>query len=62
VLEAARITAELTHIPLIEQSDLSDLPELLEGIVKERIISARLNQRFFREALLSSYNRIAHVA
>lgn len=56
VLESANIMAFYTNRPIEEQIDLSDLPDLPRGIEKERIVKARLNQRFFREALLSSYN------
>lgn len=56
VFEAAKIKVEYFKRPITTQIDLSDLPELPEGIEKERIVRSRLNQKFFREALLSSYN------
>ena len=55
-VEAARIMADYTGKPIAEQVDLSDLPLIPDGDEKERIVKARLNQRFFREALMSSYH------
>ena len=55
VEEAANIMACYINRPVSSQVDLTDLPDLPEGSEKERIIKARLNQQFFREALLSSY-------
>ena len=48
--------ADYTGNPIAEQVDLSDLPLIPDGDEKERIVKARLNQRFFREALMSSYH------
>ena len=56
VVESAKILSEYTHTPITEQVYLFDLPELPEGEEKERIITTRLNQRFFRDVLLSSYH------
>lgn len=56
VLESAKIMAQYINAPVSEQVDLSDLPALPEGLEKEQIIKSRISQKFFREALLSSYN------
>jgi putative restriction endonuclease len=56
IAETASIMASYTNESINAKVDLSDLPDLPEGIEKERIIKARLNQQFFRETLLSSYN------
>lgn len=55
VAEAALVTAQYSRSTVSEQIDLSDLPDLPEGKTKERIVQMRLHQKFFREALLSSY-------
>jgi putative restriction endonuclease len=55
IAESASIMAQYLHRPVVEQVDLTDLPDLPEGVEKERIVKTRLNQQFFREALLSSY-------
>ncbi len=56
IAETASIMASYTKEPISAIVDLSDLPNLPEGIEKERIVKARLNQQFFRDTLLSSYN------
>jgi putative restriction endonuclease len=56
VTEAAIIMARYTSRPVAEQVDMTDLPDLPEGEEKDQIVKTRLNQQFFREALLSSYN------
>jgi len=55
-VETARVMAEYTGTPIADQVDLSDLPIIPDGGEKERIVKTRLNQRFFREALMSSYH------
>ena len=55
VAEAASIMARYIDRPVEEQVDLTDLPDLPQGLEKNRIIKTRLNHQFFRDALLSSY-------
>ena len=49
------LIAELEHKPVEETAEI-DLTNLPIGIERERIVKTRVNQNFFRSAILSSYN------
>lgn len=49
------LIAELEHKPVEESAEI-DLSNLPIGIERERIVKVRVNQSFFRSAILSSYN------
>lgn len=53
--ESERLLAELTHQSVEEMHGLNeeDLPK--EGKVREQLVKVRVNQRFFRTAVLASY-------
>lgn len=53
--ESERRIAELQHQP-IEKNIGIDLENLPSGEVKEQLVRTRVNQSFFRSAVLSSYN------
>ncbi|MDD3125749.1 MAG: HNH endonuclease [Candidatus Kapabacteria bacterium] len=54
-LDCANILAELSHTS-VEQVCNIDVQNLPVGIERERVIRQRINQSFFRNAVLSSYN------
>ena len=56
ITEAEIIIAKLRGQTIDELIDLSDYQTIPSGLERERIVKTRINQRFFREALLSSYN------
>lgn len=51
--EKLRAEFEKKTIEEINEIDLTDLPE--EGLVRERLVKTRVNQNFFRKAILASY-------
>jgi putative restriction endonuclease len=53
--ESERLLAGLTHQSIEEMNDIreEDLPK--EGLERERIVRVRVNQKFFRLAVLASY-------
>ncbi|MFA7289700.1 MAG: HNH endonuclease [Melioribacteraceae bacterium] len=55
--ESELILAKYKGISIDMEVDLSDLPEIREGLEKESIVKTRVNQSFFRKTILASYNQ-----
>jgi len=53
--ESEKLRAEFEHVPIevLNEINESDLPK--EGIDRERKVKTRVNQNFFRKAILASY-------
>ena len=51
--ESEQLIAKLAKLDLLDKVDLTNLPD---GIDKEVVVKQRVNQGFFRAAVLSSYN------
>jgi putative restriction endonuclease len=54
--EAANVLSNLKKQELDSFVDLTDLPAIPLGDIRNQIVKARINQTFFRRALLSSFN------
>jgi putative restriction endonuclease len=54
--EAANILSNLKNQEVDSFIDLTDLPDIPLGDTRNQIVKARINQTFFRRALLSSFN------
>lgn len=54
--EAAAILSNLKKQGVASFVDLTDLPDIPLGDTRNQIVRARINQTFFRRALLSSFN------
>jgi putative restriction endonuclease len=53
--DSSQIIAKYTNQTIEQTIDAEDV-DFSEGYVKERIVKQRINQSFFRDAVLSSYN------
>ena len=53
--DSEQIKATLSHQTIEETYDI-DISEIPEGKERERVVKQRINQAFFRNAVLSSYN------
>lgn len=53
--DSEQIKATLSHQTIEETNDI-DVSEIPEGKERERVVKQRINQAFFRNAVLSSYN------
>jgi len=55
--ESELILAKYKGISVESIVDLSDLPEIKEGKERESVVRTRVNQKFFRDTILASYNQ-----
>lgn len=55
--ESELILANYKGIPVESTVDLTDLPEIKEGKERESVVRTRVNQNFFRDTILASYNQ-----
>lgn len=53
--ESERLLAELTHQSVEEMNELNEDELPKEGLERERLVRVRVNQRFFRSTVLTSY-------
>lgn len=54
--ESEQILAGYIGIEIQSEVDLSDIPELREGKERDAIVKTRINQNFFRDTILASYD------
>jgi putative restriction endonuclease len=54
--EAEIIRAGLMRVPLESLVDLSDIPFVMSGEDRDRLVKTRVNQKFFRDSVLASHN------
>lgn len=54
--ESERLLAELTHQSVEEMNGLNEDELPKEGIERQRLVKVRVNQRFFRSTVLTSYS------
>ncbi|GAB1450966.1 HNH endonuclease [Draconibacterium sp.] len=54
--ESEQILAGYKGIEIQSEVDLSDIPELREGKERDAIVKTRINQNFFRDTILASYD------
>ncbi|GET34569.1 endonuclease [Prolixibacter bellariivorans] len=55
--ESEKILAKYKGVTLESEIDLSDILEIKEGKERETIVKTRVNQSFFRKAILASYSQ-----
>jgi putative restriction endonuclease len=53
--ESEKLMSELKHIPLVPSEEIFNLSDFPKGLDKESTVKIRVNQRFFRERILSIY-------
>lgn len=58
VFECEKILAQYEHTSIERKYHdiLQDIPELLEGVAREQVIQARVNQSVFRQIVLANYS------
>lgn len=54
--ESELLLAKKNHKTIEELNEISEIEKRLEGRTREQLIKARVNQNFFRKAVLSAYN------
>jgi len=54
--ESEQLLADLTHQSVEEMNGLNEEELPKEGLDRERLVSVRVNQRFFRSTVLTSYS------
>jgi putative restriction endonuclease len=53
--ESEKLMSELKNTPIVASEEILNLADFPEGLDKESVIKVRVNQRFFRDRILSIY-------